>query len=97
MTHIESRSTPHIEVVVRWHRLISHSDATSSRFIYLGGSRLFVSFNNAPTARRIRLITYAASFGVSRRTVPNELDLRQYDIIVVVIKIVKFGVMIYVR
>ena len=28
---------------------------------------------------------------------PNELDLRQYGIIVVVIKIVKFGVMIYVR
>ena len=26
---------------------------------------------------------------------PNELDLRQYGIIVVVIKIVKFGVMIY--
>ena len=28
---------------------------------------------------------------------PNELDLRQYGMIVVVIKIVKFGVMIYVR
>ena len=37
--------------------------------IYVGGSTSLVSFSNAPTARRIRLITYAASFGVSRRTV----------------------------
>ena len=68
MTQIESRSTPHIDVADRWHRLTPHSDATASRFIYLDSSRLLVSFNDIPTARRIRLITYAASFGVSRRT-----------------------------
>ena len=71
MTHIESRSTPHIDVADRWHRLTPHSDATASRFIYLDSSRLLVSFNDIPTARRIRLITDAASFGVSRRTVTN--------------------------
>ena len=57
-------------------------------------ARVFLYFRE----RKLLIVGHIPQRRMQRlESFPNELDLRQYGIIVVVIKIVKFGVMIYVR
>ena len=64
-----------------------------------GGGSLFLIFSRERKLLIKKLWAIYLNVGCNawNRSFPNELDLRQYGIIVVVIKIVKFGVMIYVR